>query len=339
MALLNETKKKISIQRFDNVEVVRGLASVAVVFYHFTYFLQDGNPLKQFCGYGYLGVDCFFVISGFVLPLSFFQKNYSLRDAPLQFLKRAWRIEIPYWACIALMAIKDAGEQWYADRYHFKMPATYSTKSLLVHAIHANTWFGMPFIRDLFWTLALDWQFYLFLLIAFFLIKQRAWFLRYPLYVALAATRWLDTPNWAMYYVFAFLAGIMFFHYTVKFISTYELLSCWLLLSYFADEKMWLPHTLAIFSACAILFFVQHAAKPFLFLGKISYALYLTHTFSGWTLVSSYLKYNPNASEWDKTLYVVVSVFLCIPFAYLFYKYIEETAQRYSKLVFNYLTL
>ncbi len=332
---LHQSEKKIPTQRFDNVEVVRGLASLAVVFYHFTYFLGNNNPLKQFFSYGYLGVDCFFVISGFVLPLSFFQKNYSLRNAPTQFLKRAWRIEIPYWACIALMALKDAGEQWIVDAKNFKLPDTYSTKSLLVHAIHANKWFGMPFIREIFWTLALDWQFYLFLLIAFVLIKQRAWFLRYPLYVALAATRWLDTPNWATYYVFAFLAGILFFHYTVKFISAYELLGCWLLLSYFTDQKMWLTHTLAIFGTCAILFLVQRAAKPFLFFGKISYALYLTHTFSGWTLVSSYLKYHPNASEWDKTFYVLLSVLVCIPFAYLFYKYVEETAQRYSKLIFK----
>ena len=335
MALLNQTERKTPTQRFDNVEVVRGIASLAVVFFHFTYFLQADNPLKQIFSYGYLGVDSFFVISGFVLPLSFFQKNYTIRDAPLQFLKRAWRIEIPYWACIALMALKDAGEQLYVDRYHFKMPATYSAKSLLVHAIHANKWFDMPFIRELFWTLALDWQFYLFLLIAFLLIKQRDWFLRYPLYLALAATRWLDTPNWAAYYIFCFLAGILFFHYTVKFISVYELLICWLVLGYFANQKMWLPHTLAIFGSCAVLFLVHRAAKPFLFLGKTSYALYLTHAFSGWTIVSSYLKYHTDATELTKTLWVVVSALLCIPFAYLFYEYVEVPTQRYSKLIFK----
>ncbi len=335
MALLNKSENKKPNLRFDNVEVVRGIASLAVVFFHFTYFLKPGNPFKEIFKYGYLGVDCFFVISGFVLPLSFFQKNYTIRELPLQFLKRVWRIEIPYWACIGLMALKDAVEQLVVDSQHFQMPGTYSTKSLLVHAIHANKWFDMPFIRELFWTLALDWQFYLFLLVAFILLKQRAWFVRYPMYMALASTRWLDTPNWATYYIFAFLAGIMFFHYTVKFISIYELLACWLVLGYFTDQKMWEAHLLAIFGSCAVLLLVNQAAKPFLFLGKTSYALYLTHAFSGWTIVSTYLKYYPNADELTKTIYVIISALACIPFAYLFYKYVEEPTQRFSKVIFK----
>ena len=50
-----------------------------------------------------MGVTAFFVISGFVLPLSLSSNGYRLSDAPVFLLKRAVRLEPPYLATILLI--------------------------------------------------------------------------------------------------------------------------------------------------------------------------------------------------------------------------------------------
>ncbi len=52
--------------------------------------------------YGYLGVDIFFVISGFVIPWSLYRTRYAIRDYPRFLLKRNVRLYPPYLASIAI---------------------------------------------------------------------------------------------------------------------------------------------------------------------------------------------------------------------------------------------
>jgi peptidoglycan/LPS O-acetylase OafA/YrhL len=59
---------------------LRGIAAVYVVIFH--YFLGVGmsNPLKTLLAHGYLGVDLFFVLSGFVMALNYghlFETGFS----------------------------------------------------------------------------------------------------------------------------------------------------------------------------------------------------------------------------------------------------------------------
>jgi peptidoglycan/LPS O-acetylase OafA/YrhL len=53
-----------------------------------------------FSKFGYLGVDVFFVISGFVIPYSLWGREYSLRQFPRYMIRRAVRLEPPYLASV-----------------------------------------------------------------------------------------------------------------------------------------------------------------------------------------------------------------------------------------------
>src|SRR5580698_10448489 len=53
--------------RLQAVEYTRGVAAFMVMWFHFTYLLPDG-VLRASGLYGYLGVEAFFVITGFIIP-------------------------------------------------------------------------------------------------------------------------------------------------------------------------------------------------------------------------------------------------------------------------------
>ncbi len=59
------------------LDVLRGLAALAVVFNHFGYFLPSGvkTPVYQWINPGDYGVFVFFLISGYIVPASLERKG------------------------------------------------------------------------------------------------------------------------------------------------------------------------------------------------------------------------------------------------------------------------
>ncbi|WP_081599255.1 acyltransferase family protein [Prochlorothrix hollandica] len=73
-----ETKTKFS--QLEVINFLRGIAALSVAWFHFTNgnvdFLDPG--LLKFSGkYGYLGVEIFFVISGFIIPYSLWRSQFN----------------------------------------------------------------------------------------------------------------------------------------------------------------------------------------------------------------------------------------------------------------------
>src|SRR5215467_12962304 len=67
--------------RLPTLDALRGLASLAVMWFHFTKHAMPeiGDGALRLTGkYGWLGVQVFFVISGFVIPYSLQRANYSI---------------------------------------------------------------------------------------------------------------------------------------------------------------------------------------------------------------------------------------------------------------------
>lgn len=85
-----------TIKYIDELTGIRGLAAWWVVLYHFREFLAPHIPhwLTQFISHGYLAVDFFFILSGFVIFVSNGKavSNFSIKSIRVFYLKRLARI-------------------------------------------------------------------------------------------------------------------------------------------------------------------------------------------------------------------------------------------------------
>lgn len=86
------------------VEYLRGLAALSVAWFHLTN-TYDTSWVRASGSFGWLGVEVFFVISGFIIPysISVLFPRYSLTDFPTFVMRRILRLEPPYLASIMLV--------------------------------------------------------------------------------------------------------------------------------------------------------------------------------------------------------------------------------------------
>lgn len=149
------------------IDGLRALAALSVVGYH-VLVLSQGHvslgPVDVHIGLNYLqvGVHLFFVLSGFLLFQPYARAMLQDRPwpSPLRFyLRRALRILPAYWVCLAVLVVVITlfglhGDLAVAD------PGSVVAHLALLHdefPRYAND------IEGPFWTLTLEWQFYLLL--------------------------------------------------------------------------------------------------------------------------------------------------------------------------------
>ena len=315
-------------QHFESIDLLRGGAAIAVCLYHFTYgFLQPEQWLRVLSHYGYLGVQAFFVISGFVIPYSFAQKSYTWGTFPVFFRKRAIRIEPAYWVSIALMLLMDLSAR--LNPYNTVPVPDHSLGNILLHIPHANALLGQPWIREIYWTLAIDWQFFLLICLLFPLLQRPAWWLRYPFLLLFCAWHWYCGEAWLGYHAFPFVAGMLFFYFQHKHLGRVELYAAWGLLLAATYYKMGITHTLAITVSLAVIHAVRGTWAWLAGIGKISYSVYLTHVFSGWTLCSITGLFIDN--QWIRAFIIVLATWASLVFARYFYDKVEAPTQHWAR--------
>ena len=159
--------KSIQMQKLSHITALRGVAILSVLIFHAFPSALPG---------GYLGVDIFFVISGFLITSILLRdmENKSFSFAVF-YKKRILRLMPAFFALLLLALIVIA---------LFYLPndirgASNSARSAIFFnsnmffAKHLGGYFGSfseikPFIH--FWSLSIEWQFYLAFPLAFFII-------------------------------------------------------------------------------------------------------------------------------------------------------------------------
>jgi peptidoglycan/LPS O-acetylase OafA/YrhL len=202
--------------RFYELDLLRFVAALSVVFYHYTYrgYAADNfTPipflsLGRITRYGYLGVELFFLISGYVVLLS--AQGKTVRQF---FLSRVTRLYPAFWvACTITFVVKFI---WGSG-----LPSTYlqaGFKQYLYNLTMLHEFFGVPAIDEAYWSLTVELGFYFIvaLLIGFSLMRHLDIFIGLWLgYTALVGPAVTGTkfdalffPQWAPF----FAAGMLFY--------------------------------------------------------------------------------------------------------------------------------
>jgi peptidoglycan/LPS O-acetylase OafA/YrhL len=172
-----EPEERTQPSRYYEIDLLRFVAAMAVVLYHFAYrgyhadhlSPLDYPALGQVCKYGYLGVELFFLISGYVILHSAQGKTLGQF-----FVSRVRRLYPAYWVACTLCfvavrlfrAVYGAGD-WPAL---FDVPLRMYCYNLSM----LQTFFGVHDVDGSYWTLAVEISFYFLvsLLMAFGWLKH-----------------------------------------------------------------------------------------------------------------------------------------------------------------------
>jgi peptidoglycan/LPS O-acetylase OafA/YrhL len=313
------------------IEPLRGFAALAVCWFHFTNgqgLLPDGW-LRSSGSFGWLGVECFFVISGFVIPLSMYSGKFKfLVDWKIFFGKRFLRLEPPYLVSILLTA-----GLWQlssiAPGFAGK-PPNISFLQFFAHLGYVNAFLGYDWINPVYWTLAIEFQYYVIISLFYFLIASPNKKITCASTLGLAALSFLPiSGEFVLHFMVLFAFGIVTFQQYVGLISRKVFYIQMLLLSAISVGSLGFIITgIGISTALLIAFVRFPVPKLISFLGMISYSIYLIHVPVGGRIVNL-------GKRFAHTLPTQILVLLCafavtILSAYIMYYWIERPAKIWS---------
>lgn len=320
--------------RIEIIDPLRGLAALAVVLHHCT----NGSPLVQtpwlrhIGWYGRLGVEVFFVISGFVIPYSMCCGGYRLTRHFGQFLaKRLLRLEPPYLASIVVVLavgyLASRSPHFAGEPFHL------SGRQLLLHLGYLNTFTGGAWLNPVYWTLGMEFQFYLLVALIYpLLADRRQWVALATLAALVGASLLVTTPMLVCYFLGLFSLGIVTFRYHARLFSLPMFLAVLLVVSLATDWRLgWIKASAAGLTALLIAFapMPRHPVmRLFLFLGAISYSLYLTHFPIGMKLVNLAARRQHGLGY--ELLVIAAAVAVSIAAAFVFHWLVERPSQRWA---------
>jgi len=152
--------------RIYQIDLFRFLAAFGVLIYHYTFrgpvsgmssvgFEEIGDFFK----YGIFGVHLFFIISGFVIPLSI--ENGSVRKF---IISRITRLYPAYWFCVifTFLVILFWGNPFYSATVH----------QLIANLTMVQKYLGVEDIDGVYWSLLVELKFYA-LIILFLLMNKK----------------------------------------------------------------------------------------------------------------------------------------------------------------------
>jgi peptidoglycan/LPS O-acetylase OafA/YrhL len=325
-----------------SVEWLRGAAALGVCIMHifcaFEFFSKDELFFQTYIFpiaiAGRIGVAVFFVISGFIIPYSMYQNKYRLGNIGKFLLRRFARLEPPYLFSIVLALVTMAAVAWIRG-----LPFTIDWAGVALHLGYLNVFFQKPWLCGVYWSLAIEFQYYLLIACLYPLLVHPKPAYRLLFFAGTLVAALFTAQHTSEFFIFDhmpfFLMGIACFLQKVNLITTrtflLKLAILALIIFIFHHKANAVLSTLA-----AVLIFVNLDIrwKPMYYLGKISYSLYLFHWIVGIEVLRYlYQFYYPNPSETHKIVFCSLSVAVCIVFSDLTYRFVEAPSIRLSKRI------
>lgn len=340
----------LSHNRYQHIDAIRGIAALLVVWMHvsemFRSFLMEKLPdywlytAAETLDFGRIGVVAFFAVSGFVIPSSFSGQGWS--GFKTFAIKRFFRIYPAFWLSIPL-AIWSGWFLWNKDVTSIQIASNISM---------LPQFFGQTPLEGLYWTLQLELLFYglcscLFIFgrlnthavalatLAFFIAfseyrnNLNLLYLSIMFWGALYRS-WYEKTDWKLYHYLPLIgvssAIIIGFSYQ-GFLKLYHLNHI---------EPVWIKfiasHVLGLLLFIGLTTLLKLKQRPFVFLGEISYSIYLFHPVVFYPI---YWWAGRTEHAWVREMplaFWIISIILTtIAFSYLIYRFVEKPSIRLGK--------
>lgn len=342
-----QTKK-----HFQILDGMRGIAALAVVVFHYLEWIYP-DPSQNFIGHGFLAVDFFFCLSGFVIAYAY-DGRLSQMGLGAFFTARLIRLHplVIAGTVLGMMGLLLDPFADHAAAYSFGMLALIFACGLFMIPlpIMEERAFNLFSLNAPSWSLF--WEYVANILYALVLVRLSRRVLLILLVPAAAAILWVSygagnlLGGWSggtfmdggVRMGYSFLAGMLIyrFDWVIKsklgFISLSLLLFAAFLMP--STSQNWLVESLLVLLYFPFLIAVGAGAqvsgwleKVCAWLGKISYPLYMTHYAAIWCFGNYFVTQNPSkeALAWIIPLGTLVMV----AFAWLVMILFDEPVRRY----------
>lgn len=315
-------------EQIFTVEALRGVAALIVTWFHLTNTYSLG--WARYSGfYGWLGVDMFFVISGFIIPYSLHRSQYRASNFPRFMLRRLVRLEPPYLVSIVLsLVLLELGSR---TPGFAGAPPSYSLGQILAHFLYLIPLTSYTWLNVVFWTLAYEFVFYILAGLLWPSLSRR------PLLITallVAAIQVLDIVlrDGSSGAALLFFVGICCARKVLNLDPRWlTLAACGIAIGalYFIVEPA--VAFVTLLTALLIAFVDVPRFRILSFLGAISYSLYLLHVPIGGRVVNIGRRFIDGPVQ--EILLSLVALAVSLIVAAIFWKYVEEPAKRASKRV------
>lgn len=270
-------------EHIPSIDAMRGVAALAVVLHHF--MVTNGSvppgPLKSLAAYGWYSVHVFFVISGLVIPYALHRARYRVSDYFAFMCKRLARLEPPYLFSILVVFLA-----WWLGgviNTGFSRVSPFADpKGLLLHLGYLNAVFGRRWINPVYWTLAIEFQYYVGVGLLYPLLAHaRRWARLVTMCLLVSLVFLLPGGRFIFKHLPFFFVGVALFQHRVGLTGARECALTTAALLAFAAFKIDLPTAAAGLLAALCIQLTSLRQRPLVFLGEISYSLYLLHLLVG----------------------------------------------------------
>lgn len=311
---------------------LRGLASLAVCIYHIALgnsLLFSGESIvKTISSYGYLGVEVFFIISGFVVPYSMYKNHYQWDKLGGFLARRSIRVEIPYITSIFFLLIlnylSSLNSNYKGSEYAINWSDVFANLFYLPDLLQLN------WLQPLYYTLKIEFQYYIVIGLIFSLLVSKTDLFRILVFLVLIGFSFISSID-LFKYIGLFLLGIAAFLFKIEKVELKYFLISTIILLGIIFYQFYIDIVIVSALSLAYIFYMNRENKVLTFLGNISFSLYLIHIPIGGKVINYGLRYVNN--DFQKFLLFVLALATSIVVAYIFYLLIEKPAMKLSKQI------
>jgi peptidoglycan/LPS O-acetylase OafA/YrhL len=340
---VGKTKAKADRSRYLELDSLRGIAVLAVVLYHYTFAYDFHFKLfsdhKFYLYHGNLAVPLFFVISGFVIFLTL-EKSKKKTDF---LVSRFSRLYPSYWVAMFVTII-------FVTVFPVPTLGHYTIKEIATNLTMLQGFTKIRLIDQVYWTLKMELTFYIIMYLLYLnkLLSKIEWACLAWLAFSLISSifkipfkKYLDVL-FVLEYAPLFIAGINFYriknngagilnHIIIGLSFVVEVK--WLLLMHPDENYM----SVILLAGIYVLFYLFAYGRlswinnrVLLFLGSISYSLYLLHNVIGYSIIYRLRQYTDL-----QIVYVTIPFAFSIALATLMTFYIEKPAIKFIRSAYK----
>jgi peptidoglycan/LPS O-acetylase OafA/YrhL len=330
----------LQAERLDVLDAFRALAIFAVMMYHYLWCWAPPSHARDLYGYhrvyshwlalGSLGVQFFFMISGFVILMTLGR----CRSLPEFWVRRFARLYPAYFVVIVISFI--VTNRFGPNEFQSTTTDLFTGLAFLSPDFTKGTFVDLSF-----WSLVVEVQFYFWIGIVYMAAKKHfvvAWIVLVSVGIlcwllsgmeSLHVLKFVRHPLFLLPHIAHFTAGMAFYQLFMR-RRTGGALMLVSLLAYavVTEHSGWPRHAATALMVVAFLAFLSGrlnwlARQPLLFVGEISYSLYLVHQNLGIILIARLTR-----AGVPDLLSAAAAASLSLAFAYALTRAVEVPAKR-----------